>query len=102
MSRAISAVLCWLFYHRTHGDRFSGAEYMTITTRVVDGIGRVHAEIKAPCARCGKTFRVGQVHMPEGYNEARRLLHWWLEWSRAKSTKPPHSPTREYFNKYVV
>lgn len=60
----LSKLICWLFFHRTKGDKWTGAEYMDCKVGVRDGIGRVHATIYADCARCGERFRVGQIHVP--------------------------------------
>ena len=64
-------LLCTLFGHQPpvyaeKGWYSPGEEYGRIKGVFTDGIGQVHAEVVAECARCGKPFLVARVHLPNG------------------------------------
>lgn len=42
-----------------------GEEYGRLVGAIQDGIGRVHSEVHATCARCGESFKIARVHLPE-------------------------------------
>lgn len=63
-------ILCALFGHsppvyRKKGWYSPGEEYGYVVVGAVDGIGRVHANIRGVCARCETEFTVCRVHLPE-------------------------------------
>ena len=60
------SILCKLFGHLPnygYGDT-PGEGYFTIAGLASDGIGRIHAFLKATCERCGREYPVGRVHLP--------------------------------------
>lgn len=61
-------ILCRIFGHKTNEGIYSGAEYMRITWRSTDGIGREHAGLMAKCPRCGQQYGAGSVHLPREDN----------------------------------
>lgn len=61
--------LCRLVGHKppvyaAKGWRSPGEEYGSLVRDTEDGIGRVHAEVRADCARCSREFMVARVHLP--------------------------------------
>jgi hypothetical protein len=58
-------ILCILFGHKPREHDYSGGEYMQVSIGAVDGIGRVHATLRARCPRCGVIYRAGQIHVPD-------------------------------------
>lgn len=63
-------MFCKLFGHKPpvyaeKGWYSPGQEYMKVQLDAVDGSGRQHAVIYADCARCGKRFKVGRIHVPK-------------------------------------
>ena len=60
-------LLCSLFGHRPelgYNDR-EGERYLRVIRRGVDGIGREHAAIYATCRRCGREYKIGNIHVPK-------------------------------------
>ena len=63
-------LLCILFGHKPPvyaktGWWTPGEQYAKVKVGVIDGIGRVHGEVNAPCARCSKEFTVALIHIPQ-------------------------------------
>ena len=60
--------LCKFFGHQVYtqksGGYKMGYQYMEITSILPDGVNRLHGSIYAECARCGKRFHVGMIHIP--------------------------------------
>ena len=61
-------LICRIFGHqppvyRQKGWWSPGEQYMRPIVFATDNIGRVHAECRAECARCGNDFRVGFIHL---------------------------------------
>ena len=57
--------LCDLFGHK-QVPRYYGR----VVTGMIDGVGREHAHLMMDCARCGKEFQVGMLHIPKRHAEA--------------------------------
>jgi hypothetical protein len=68
------SLLCVLVGHKPpvyakKGWYSPGEEYADVHVGAVDGIGRVHAEVTAKCARCGAEFIVCRIHVPDVQRE---------------------------------
>lgn len=59
------SILCDLFGHKSLEGIYSGAEYMKLTLRGIDGTGREHASLSAQCPRCGQWYKAGAIHLPK-------------------------------------
>jgi len=73
------SILCVLFGHKSPsyapGGWFSpGQKYGTLHVRGIDGIGRCHGEVKGTCARCGDSFLLALVHIPDVHKVTRKEL----------------------------
>lgn len=42
-----------------------GEEYAKVRLDGRDGIGREHAEVVGECPRCGESYRVCRIHVPQ-------------------------------------
>ena len=51
---------------------WGGTEYGKLIEGAIDGIGRVHCDIKGKYARCGKEFLMAKVHLPELKKEVKK------------------------------
>ncbi len=55
---------CAIFGHQPMEGVSSGAEYMTVTRTVIDGIRREHGYLRAKCHRCSALYEAGKIHLP--------------------------------------
>lgn len=64
-------LICKIFGHQPpvyarKGWYSPGEQYAQLTSRQVDGIGRVHCTVASECPRCGDKFVLCRVHLPQG------------------------------------
>lgn len=61
------SILCAIFGHKSNHGIHSGAEYMTLKARGVDGINRHHYATFSECPRCHVEYKSGMIHIPQEY-----------------------------------
>ena len=60
------SLLCAMFGHKPPCEsKNPGGDYAVVYGDYEDGVHRRHAEIYADCVRCGKTYRVCRIHIPD-------------------------------------
>lgn len=59
------SLLCSLFGHvPEYGyGNYPGGGYFDIIRGAIDGVGRLHCELRTTCERCGKKYTVGYIHI---------------------------------------
>ena len=62
------SIICKLFGHKPGMGYYKrdGDGYLTVTGGPVDALGTEHASVLSECARCGTTFKVGNLHLNDG------------------------------------
>lgn len=84
------SLLCKLAGHKV-GSGYkdsAGEKYLSVRVFAIDGINRVHCGIRTECARCGETFKVGNIHLPTLDDWIADLLK--KESNMSKCTQCPH------------
>jgi hypothetical protein len=56
---------CDILGHRRPQGYGRDVPYLKVRVGAVDNIGRQHADIVAVCTRCGESYNVAHVHLPE-------------------------------------
>ncbi len=57
-------LICSLFGHLPEKGYAGGVGYFKVWGGGVDGVNRHHLYLECNCERCGETYRVGNVHVP--------------------------------------